>query len=181
MTARQTAWPRTWLMTDERLGARLWEAIDRLPKNSGVVFRHYKLAPAERVSLAAQVASTCRTRGFAMAVASDADLARAVGADLIHNPPALPTGLPFSRAVHSLAEAAAAAQDGAALVFISPIFATRSHPGGQSLGREAAGRIAKAAGVPAIALGGMNPRRFTQMARFHGWAGIDAWLGEEGS
>ncbi len=49
MTARQTAWPRTWLMTDERLGIRLWEAIDRLPKDSGIVFRHYALARAERL------------------------------------------------------------------------------------------------------------------------------------
>ncbi len=60
MTARQTAWPRTWLMTDERLGRRLWEAIDRLPSDSGVVFRHYGLAPAERLSLAAEVATSCR-------------------------------------------------------------------------------------------------------------------------
>ena len=179
MTARQTAWPRTWLMTDERLGARLWEAIDRLPKDSGVVFRHYALTPAERISLAAEVASTCRSRGFALAVAADAHLARSAGADLIHNPPVLPTGLPFTRAVHSLAEAETAAQDGASLVFISPIFATRSHPGGKSLGREAAGRIAKAAGIPAIALGGMNTQRFAQMKGFYGWAGIDAWLGEE--
>jgi thiamine-phosphate pyrophosphorylase len=181
MTARQTAWPRTWLMTDERLGGRLWEAIDRLPKGSGVVFRHYKLAPAERISLAAQVASNCRSRGFTLAVAADADLAHTVGADLIHNPHELPAALPFSKATHSLAEAEAAARDGAALVFISPIFATRSHPGGQSLGRESAGRIAKAVGVPAMALGGMNERRFTQLEGFYGWAGIDAWLGEEGS
>jgi thiamine-phosphate pyrophosphorylase len=180
MTSRQTAWPRTWLMTDERLGDRLWEAIDRLPRDSGVVFRHYKLAPAERISLADQVASTCRTRGFALAVASDADLAQRVGADLIHNPTKLPTALPFSKATHSIAEAEAAARDGAALVFISPIFATRSHPGGQLLGREAACRIAKAAEVPAIALGGMSTRRFTQLDGFYGWAGIDAWLGEGG-
>ena len=93
MTARQTAWPHTWLMTDERLGARLWEAIDRLPENSGVVFRHYALGPVERLSLADKVASTCRSRGFALAVAADADLARVVGADLIHNPP-VPTDRP---------------------------------------------------------------------------------------
>jgi thiamine-phosphate pyrophosphorylase len=167
-------------MTDERLGARLWEAIDRLPHDSGVVFRHYNLAPMERLSLAGQVASACRNRRFTLAVASDADLARAVGADLIHNPPALPTTLPFSRAVHSLAKAETAARDRASLVFISPIFATRSHPDRRPLGPERAEQIAKAAGIPAIALGGMNARRFAQLDAFYGWGGIDAWLGEEG-
>ena len=53
MTARQTAWPRTWLMTDERLGVRLWEAIDRLPSDSGIVFRHYSLGAAARRALRA--------------------------------------------------------------------------------------------------------------------------------
>ena len=43
MTDRQRPWPRAWLMTDERMGERLWEAIDRLPvKHSGIVFRHYR-------------------------------------------------------------------------------------------------------------------------------------------
>ena len=46
MTARQTDWPREWLMTDERMGDRLWTAIDRLPiKHSGIVFRHYATPP----------------------------------------------------------------------------------------------------------------------------------------
>jgi thiamine-phosphate pyrophosphorylase len=179
MTARQTVWPRTWLMTDERLGARLWEAIDRLPKDSGVVFRHYALASAERLDFAAEVASTCRTRGFSLAVAGDIDMARAVGANLIHNPPDVPADIPFSRAVHSLHEAEAAARVGASFVFVSPVFATRSHPGATELGPGLAKRIAEAAGAPAIALGGMNARRFAELEGFYGWAGIDAWLGED--
>ena len=179
MTARQTAWPRTWLTTDERLGARLWEAIDRMPKDSGVVFRHYALAPAERLRLAENVASTCRARGFTLAVAGDLDIARGVGADLIHNPPDLPDDIPFSKAVHSLEEAEAAAPVGTSLVFVSPVHATRSHPGATALGPEHAKRIAEAAGAPAIALGGMNARKFSELEGFYGWAGIDAWLGDD--
>ena len=41
MAANQPPWPREWLMTDERMGDRLWEAIDGMPPGSGVVFRHY--------------------------------------------------------------------------------------------------------------------------------------------
>jgi len=63
------------------------------------------------------------------------------------------------------------------LLSVSPIHATRSHPGQRPLGEAAAVEIAKAAGVPAIALGGMTERRFEGVAgAFHGWAGIDAWL-----
>ncbi len=102
-----------------------------------------------------------------------------MGADLIHNPPDVPADIPFSKAVHSIEEAEAAARVGASLVFVSPVFATRSHPGAPALGPEHAERIAEAAGAPAIALGGMDARRFAELEGFYGWAGIDAWLGDE--
>ena len=43
--------PRLWLMTDERLGERLFEAIARLPEEAGIVFRHYGLAEDARRTL----------------------------------------------------------------------------------------------------------------------------------
>ena len=179
MDPSQTEWPRIWLMTDERLGDRIWSAIDRLPEGSGIVFRHYSLDRDARAELAAQVSSICRERAFAMAVAADADLAGAVGADLIHKPALKRPGLPFSLPVPSMAEAVEAAELGASLVFVSSVFETRSHPGRPALGPDLATRIAQAARVPAIALGGMDARKFAQLSEgFHGWAGIDAWLGD---
>jgi thiamine-phosphate pyrophosphorylase len=179
MDPSQTEWPRTWLMTDERLGDRLWSAIDRLPEGSGIVFRHYSLDRDARAELAGRVSLICKERAFALAVAADADLVRAVGADLIHKP-AVPTpGLPFSLAVHSMAEAVAAVGLGASLLFVSPVFETRSHPGRRALGPDLAKQIAQAARAPAIALGGMDAQKFAQLSEyFHGWAGIDAWLGD---
>ena len=179
MDPSQTEWPRTWLMTDERLGDRLWSAIDRLPEGSGIVFRHYSLDRDARAELASRVSSICRKRAFALAVATDADLARAVGADLIHKPAVETPGLPFSLAVHSMTEAVEVAGLGASLAFVSPVFETRSHPGRTVLGPDLAKRIAQAARAPAIALGGMDARKFAQLSDcFHGWAGIDAWLGD---
>ena len=178
MNTRQTDWPRTWLMTDERLGDRLWEAVDHLPPNSGVVFRHYSLSASERSSLAEQVAVVCRKRDFTLAVAGDPSLARALGADLVHNPPTRVLDIRVSRAVHSYDEAQGA--EDASLVFVSPVYGTRSHPDSEPLGPDLAQRLANAAGVPAIALGGMNARRFARLEGFHGWAGIDAWLGDDG-
>jgi thiamine-phosphate pyrophosphorylase len=166
-------------MTDERMGERLWEAIDRLPiKHGGIVFRHYATQPETRAALAGRVADICHRRSLTLAIARDLELARSLRADLVHNPTEPADPLPFSRAVHSLEEAEAAKAEGAALVFVSPVFPTRSHPGRKPLYRPLAVRIAKTAGVPAIALGGMNPFKSARLERegFYGWAGIDAWM-----
>ena len=181
MTARQRDWPRAWLMTDERMGERLWTAIDRLPiKHSGIVFRHYSLAKDVRTVLARRVADICHRRSMALAVAGDEELAVTIGADLVHNPSEPPLRLPFSRSVHSVDEAAGARAAGAAIVFVSPMFPTRSHSDAKPLDRPLARRIVQAAGVPAIALGGMDALKFARLRRdgFYGWAGIDAWLGD---
>ena len=177
MEARQQSWPRTWLMTDERMGDRLWNAIARLPPGAGVVFRHYSLAPAQRAQLAREIAQTARQRRIILAIAADVELAKAVGSELVHNPSSA-TDLPFSRSVHNIEEAAAARAAGAALVFVSPVYATRSHRGREPLGPERAAKIARAAGVPAIALGGVDAGNFPSLEQdgFYGWAGIDAWM-----
>jgi len=177
MTVNQPPWPRDWLMTDERMGERLWEAIGRVPaETGGIVFRHYSLNSAQRLDLGESVAEAAGARKLTLAVARDPELAERLGAKLVHNPSG-PSGLPFSRSVHDEREARAARQAGADLVFISPIFATHSHPGTPALGAERAARLAEMAGCPAIALGGMTFGRFWELGpAFTGWAGIDAWL-----
>jgi thiamine-phosphate pyrophosphorylase len=179
MDANQPPWPREWLMTDERIGQRLWEAIDALPQGGGVVFRHYSLGRDERAILAARVADVCRLRGLMFAVAGDVELARRLGARLVHNPSSDPDGLPFSRSAHSLEEAEAAWEAGASLVILSPILATRSHPGQAAMSQNHARMIVGMSPVPVIALGGMDRARFAdvQPQGFYGWAGIDAWVG----
>ena len=180
MTARQRPWPRAWLMTDERMGEELWSAIDRLPAGSGIVFRHHSTPLDIRALLSERIAELCHRRSLTLAVAADAGLAQSVGAALVHNP-TRSSGLPFSKSVHSIGEAEAAKAEGAALVFVSPVFVTRSHPEREPLGVAKASAIVRAAAVPAIALGGMTALKFAQLERegFYGWAGIDAWLGEE--
>src|SRR5436190_13198529 len=43
--------PRLWLMTDERQGDRLADAVERLPEDGGIVFRHYGLIEVARRNL----------------------------------------------------------------------------------------------------------------------------------
>jgi thiamine-phosphate pyrophosphorylase len=94
----------------------------------------------------------------------------------VHNP-GRPADLAVSLSVHDEREAHAACDAGADLVFVSPVFPTRSHPGATVLGAERAARLATISGCPAIALGGMTFGKYWELGpAFHGWAGIDAWL-----
>lgn len=180
MVANQPPWPREWLITDERIGDRLWAAIDALPPGGGIVFRHHATPDDERDLLARRVARLCTDRGLTLAVAREVELAKRLGAQLVHNPSGHAGELPFSRSAHSLDEARESCASGAALLFVSPVHSTRSHPGRPALGHAEAIRIAQACGIPAIALGGVNRGNFAPLQRdgFYGWAGIDAWLGE---
>jgi len=166
-------------MTDERLGDRLWDALYALADlGGGVVFRHHATSEERRRTIAGRVADVAQRRGLTLAVARDAMLAHELGADLVHNPVGPTLGLPVSRSVHNEVEALAAAADGAVLVFVSPIYPTRSHPGAAVLGERAAARLARIARVPAYALGGVEPKQEQRLKRlgFAGWAGIDAWV-----
>jgi len=181
MAANQPPWPRDWLMTDERMGERLWSAIERVPAGAGgIVFRHYTLDPSERRDFGKRVAALALERKLLLSVARDVSLAEQLGAHLVHNPQGA-TDLPFSRSVHDEREAHAAREAQADLVFVSPLYPTRSHPGAIALGVERATRLAEIAGCPAIALGGMTFGKFWALGpAFHGWAGIDAWMEDEG-
>jgi thiamine-phosphate pyrophosphorylase len=175
MDARQ-ALPRIWLMTDERLGDGLFDAIRRLPQGAGIVFRHYGLADAARHTLFDQVAADARSRGIMLLLAGPAELAESWGANGSHGR-GPGSGL-RSAPVHDLAEIRAAERDGAALLFLSPVHATRSHPDAAPLGLDGFAALAGETTLPVIALGGMNAERARETARLggYGWAGIDAWL-----
>jgi thiamine-phosphate pyrophosphorylase len=164
--------PRLWLMTDERLGERLIEAVDRLPEGAGIVFRHYRTEPALRRALFERVRA--RRGDLLLLLAGAPEEARAWGADGSHGrgPGA---GLRTAPA-HDLAELRSAEASGASAVFMSPVFPTRSHPGGSALGPAGFEALAAQTDLPAIALGGMDAERFAQLSGAYGWAAIDAWL-----
>ena len=167
MPARQPL-PRLWLMTDERLGDRLPDAIARLPDGAGIVFRHYSLAEAERRAL---FESVRQAAPGPVLLASPVEQALAWGADGSHGRHRGAMSAP----AHDLAEIRAAEAAGAALIFLSPVFATRSHPDAPALGPATFAALASRTGLPVIALGGMNAARAEGLSGAYGWAGIDAW------
>ena len=167
MSARQPL-PRLWLMTDERLGDRLLRAVERLPAGAGIVFRHYSLAEAARRALFERVREIAPGP---VLLAGAADQALAWGADGSHGRHRGAMSAP----AHDLAEIRAAEAAGAALIFLSPVFATRSHPDAPVLGPATFAALASQTGLPVIALGGMNAARAEGLSGAYGWAGIDAW------
>ena len=164
---RRQPLPRLWLMTDERQREGLWAALERLPKGSGVVFRHYGLVPAERRKLFERVRRVAKRRRLLLLACG-----KGLRGDGVHG--ARGGGL-RSASAHSLRELKAAERSGAKLVFLSPAFPTRSHPGTRALGPVRFGLIAGQARVPVIALGGVDERKARRLPHIYGWAGIDAW------
>jgi thiamine-phosphate pyrophosphorylase len=168
-------WPEVWLLTDERLGEALEPAFERAAAaGAGILVRHHASPIEVRRSLASRV----RALGAPLAMARDVALARECGALLVHNPAGEVGDLPFSVSVHDEEEAGFAASVGAALVFISPVYPTRSHPRAPVLGVDRALRLASASKCPAVALGGMDEARGRELMAlgFSGWAGIDCWI-----
>jgi thiamine-phosphate pyrophosphorylase len=162
--------PRLWLMTDERQGEGLWRALERLPSGAGVVFRHYSLSRPERRALFERVRTIARRRRLVLIVAG----AALPGANGVHGRRG--RGL-NTASVHNLRELKAAERAGADLVFLSPVFATRSHPGARPLGPRRFSLLAHQARVPVVALGGMDAEKGRGLSGAYGWAGIDAWSG----
>jgi thiamine-phosphate pyrophosphorylase len=154
-------------MTDERQGDGLWESLERLPRGSGIVFRHYSLSCAERRRLFDRVRRVAKRRRLLLLAAGgglrgEGSHGRRYGS--------------FSASAHNLRELKAAERSGAKLIFLSPAFPTRSHPGGRAHGPVRFGLIARHARVPVIALGGVDARNALRLPHIYGWAGIDVWL-----
>lgn len=163
--------PTLWLMTDERIGAALWTALERLPRGGGIVFRHFATPLAERRVLFAAVLRVARRRGLVLVRGGAVALRGEMGVHGSRGP-----GL-LTWPAHDRREAMAGVRAGADALFVSPVFMTRSHPGASALGPLRAARIADGLPGVRIALGGTDARRFARVRGlgFDGWAGIDAW------
>lgn len=147
------ALPQVWLFAEARVGD-LDAALARLPRGAGVYFGYRDVAPVARRRRFRQAAVLARARGLTLVDAVDPRIAKA----------------------HDRAELIAARRRGAKLVFVSPVFATRSHPGARVLGRVRFGMLVRGCGVPVAALGGMTRARFATLRPLGAvaWGAIDA-------
>jgi len=179
------ALPRVWLMTDPRVtDAALMRAIARLPRGAAIVVRHYHLPPAQRRALFERIARVARRRGCRVLLAGDPATARIWGADGHHGSHGrgvIAAGKPWlhSAPAHDARELRRAVRAGADAVLLSPLFATRSHPGAAPLGPARFAALVRHAAMPVIALGGVRPRHAALVRRLGaaGYAAIDGLVG----
>lgn len=159
----RSRWPVVWLFTDPARMPDVVATVRALPSGCGVVFRHDGVPG--RARLARHVARACRAGGLAMVMTAPA--LPGVGLHLRRGYRSGAVPRLVTSSAHNRLEALRAKRAGAAVVFLSPLFSTRSHPDGRALGG-VRWRIA-AAGVGGVfALGGIDattiraiPRRAT--------------------
>jgi thiamine-phosphate pyrophosphorylase len=185
--------PTRWLVSDP---ARLPDpapVLSRLPPGWGLIWRPYGLDPRAALAQGRRLRRLTRRRRIVFLVAGDARLAAAVGADGLHLPegmarhgilaPALAwrrtgDGRWLSVAGHGPLALARARSLGGDLALFSPVFPTRSHPGGPVLGPLRFALVARRAGLPVVALGGVTratarrlpPGSAAGLAAVSGWA-----------
>lgn len=156
MRARYPTLPTAWLLTDERLGADLWPLLRRLSRGSGVVVRHHALPPLERRRLLQRIRRLGALRGFAVLDDLSDQIAR----------------------VHDARELRLALVRQPDLLFLSPLFPTRSHPDWKPMSRMRAAALIRLTRRRVFALGGMDAQRFERLKPlgFSGYGAIDGWL-----
>jgi len=175
-------WPTLWLFTDERLGGMtptdpLWRAVARLPRGAGIIFRHYGWPPEDRRRLLVALSRIARRRHLLLV---GSRIEGAPGG--VHRARAVRstrrTGLKTASA-HGRRDLVEAFRAGADIVFLSPVFPTASHPGAPVLGPVRFGLMARGAGGPVMALGGMSQQRARRMQPLGaaGFGAIDYWAG----
>lgn len=175
--------PRLWLVTDETRLPDPLTAVQKLPPDVGVLFRHY--GHGDREEIAAELA---RKTDHFLSIAGDPELAHRLGADACHFPEHQVHTIPACRqryphlmvttAVHSLRACRKAYDLGADAGFLSPIFATRSHPGSRVLGAVKCAEMTLAVDLPLIALGGINTATASRLenTQIYGLAAISDFL-----
>jgi thiamine-phosphate pyrophosphorylase len=176
--------PPLWIFTDQDRLPDPCAVLAGLPKGLfGVVLRAGRgMDPA----LAANVARICRQRRFALVVASDPALAFRLqaGRHMSRGAAVRRGGIGLVTAsAHGPAELVRATRLRADAVFLSPVFATASHPGAVGLGVVRWAGMARRQTSPVLALGGINAATARRLPRhcagagFVGAAGGLAFLG----
>jgi thiamine-phosphate pyrophosphorylase len=160
--------PRLLVLTDRHRCAAAGRTLlvtvtDALDAGApAIVLREKDLPSDQRHVLASDIADAVRAHDATLIVASDAELATAVGASGVHlaahDPPVETPTLTVGRSCHDAAEVRAAARQRTDHLTLSPVAASTSKPGyGPALGREGlADLVAEAPGIPAYALGGVT-------------------------
>lgn len=148
---RRQSIPRQWLIANCDLDRQFWLVLRTLPRGSGVL-----LLDRPRGSTLRRLHNRARLSHLRIVADTPTQVAR----------------------VHNLPELRQALLRRTAVVLLSPMFKTRSHPDWEPLPRMRAASLARLGNRRLVALGGMTEERYRKVAQlgFIGWAGISAWI-----
>lgn len=179
-------WPLFFLFTDQFRLADPSPLLDRLPKGAAIVLRHSD--QTKLIALAHQIVPAAHRLRLKVLLAGDVRLALRLGCDGVHlsqararrgppHPAVTKPGFIITAAAHDAMSVQRAAQAGACVVMLSPVFATESHRGGKSLGAVRFARLAAISPRPVIALGGVTAQgaKRLNLGPAYGVAAIGAW------
>jgi len=167
--------PRLWLLTDERQGKALWQALSELPRGSGVILRHYSLDGAKRLSFLLTASRIARRRGLVVLTGGEQLLHPWQVSGRYGSSRHRVKGKLLAWPAHNLKEIRAGERSHADFILLSPLFPTRSHPSVKALGCLGFAKLVRATALPVIALGGVrreDQRRLLNLGAY-GWAAID--------
>lgn len=183
--------PQIILITDSaRLEREHFFAVVKEALAGGVdavLVREKAMNSARLLAFASALRELTSDAGARLIVHTQADVARAVRADGVHVAAAEMAELPamrrwladetisLSASSHNAAELRQAFEHGADFALLSPVFSTTSHPGAAHLGVEGFQKLAAAAPLPVIALGGITPENRHEIGEY-GVAVISAIL-----
>lgn len=180
----------TVFFTDRKRCANLSLAITKLPKNSAVIFREYDLESDEREILAREIIAICRKENHKILIGKNLALARKLRADGIHfsDRDKLPLQIQshqnhprefiFSFACHNFLSVIKSQSLKPNIIFISPIFKTKSHPNIAPIGLMQLSKITRHSKIPIFALGGVNKKNFYTLKKLgtQGFGAIENFI-----
>jgi thiamine-phosphate diphosphorylase len=183
--------PRLLVLTDRRQsqanGRTLLETVTHalLAGAPAVVLREKDLPRAARRTLAVDLLEAAERHGAQLLIASDAGLARELGATGVHlaadDPPVDDGHLLVGRSCHTRTEVRTAVEQRHDYLTVSPVALTDSKPGyGPALGPEGLAQLVDVADdLPILALGGVTPADVSTWIRVgaHGVAVMGAVMG----
>jgi thiamine-phosphate pyrophosphorylase len=150
-----------------------------LPAGFGVIYRHF--GAKDRDAVAVSLARICRTRGLALLIAADPELAVRVRADGVHWPHRMRRAARKWQgrfdlqtvSVHSGRELRAVMGLPVEAALMSTVFASRSASAGQAMGALKFRLLVRGTGLPVYALGGITPDNAGSTAMASGFAAVD--------